>query len=233
MIVKYFEKWSQFALERDFCLSCGVSDVFAPQACSLKKPNCGANRPFWCQCSWHWDPQIGADMQAKAAKRIAALWLDFKMWLGLCHFVPNGPSKSIDVWLACMLQTIIYLLILQSFQSLSIFQSLICFCNDCQCERAFKSLGLSCNHLALMKEERDQRNSSGFETEKKHSALTSPSRLVSNDSFALVVKSELQSLNQNSRFKPSGDERKVWIRHAHFTVCGLIWKENYRQKEKI
>lgn len=83
---------------------------------------------------------------------------------------------------------------------------------------AFKSLGLSCNHLALMKEERDQRNSSGFETEKKHSALTSPSRFVSNDSFALVVNSEQQPLNQNSRFKPSGDKRKFWIRHDFFTV---------------
>lgn len=154
-------------LTRGFCRSCAVSDVYAPQADCLKNPNCRANRPFWCRYLWHWDPQIGADMQTLAVKRMAALWMDFRTGLGLCLLVPNGPSKSKDGWLVRMLQTIIYFLMLQSFQSLSTFQSVICFCNDYRCEGVFKSLGLSCNQLALMKEERDQRNSSGFESETK------------------------------------------------------------------
>lgn len=114
-----------------------------------------------------------------------------------------------------MLQTIIYFLMLQSFQSLLTFQSVICFCNDSQCERAFKSLGLSCNQLAI------NEIAQALRVRQKRSSLTTLSRFISNDGFALVVKSELKPFNQNYRFKLSGDERKVQIRHNDFTVCGF------------
>lgn len=88
-------------------------------------------------------------------------------------------SRWTDWWLISAYDTdnhliFFFLLLLQRFYLLSTLQSSTFFANNCQCGRALKYLGLPRNRLALMKEESDQRNISGFEsgtTKKKNPLL--------------------------------------------------------------
>lgn len=105
-IVKHF---CCFSDEGPFCLSSGASDIYAPQAI-VWKPEI-AKKIDHFDVRFYGEGIAGLLLICKCClekKKIAALRIDFKTGLAVFLPVPSGAPKSIDDWLAHMIQPIIY-----------------------------------------------------------------------------------------------------------------------------